>query len=218
MLSERLRKGVEDIFGEIVRHPFLVELQNGSLDREKFLFYLRQDHYYLQEYSRTLLITGVCSGNQEVEEMFARHATDAIKTEKMMHEDYFRRFGRRLEDFALSPWSEAYVNFLVYFRERRDFRDLLIAVAPCYVIYRDVGRVLYKGMRESEYSEWIEKYGHSEQFEKSVEELEGVIDSTSGIDEERAMKIYRKASMFEYKFWDTSYRMETYPFGINGLI
>ena len=43
---------IASIYAEILRHPFLVGLTDGSLSRDRFRFYAVQDALYLREFAR----------------------------------------------------------------------------------------------------------------------------------------------------------------------
>ena len=47
-LSQRLWVSIEGIFRQILDHPFIRGLTDGSLDREAFRFYVVQDALYLR--------------------------------------------------------------------------------------------------------------------------------------------------------------------------
>ena len=44
----------ESTYEAILRHPFLTELSDGTLDVQAFRFYLIEDAYYLREFARAL--------------------------------------------------------------------------------------------------------------------------------------------------------------------
>ena len=54
-ISEALRSSIEDIYNSIVNHPFMKGLADGSLDIEKFRFYIVQDRMYLGRFIRRWL-------------------------------------------------------------------------------------------------------------------------------------------------------------------
>ena len=55
----------EATYAEILRHPFLTGLADGSLDVQAFRFYLIEDAYYLREFARALTITGAKAPKEE---------------------------------------------------------------------------------------------------------------------------------------------------------
>ena len=50
--TESLWVSVGDIYDKILRHPFILELTEGTLDEEAFRFYVVQDALYLKDYAR----------------------------------------------------------------------------------------------------------------------------------------------------------------------
>ena len=53
---EKLLAATKDIWRQYNKHPFVLGIQNGDLDREKFRFYIVQDYVYLQDYAKTFAI------------------------------------------------------------------------------------------------------------------------------------------------------------------
>ena len=47
-----LWRSIENIYAQILAHPFLRGLTDGTLSEERFRFYILQDAFYLREYAR----------------------------------------------------------------------------------------------------------------------------------------------------------------------
>ena len=45
---------IADIYAQTLRHPFLTGLADGTLAKEKFDFYLKQDSLYLEAFAEAL--------------------------------------------------------------------------------------------------------------------------------------------------------------------
>ena len=52
--SEKAWERITPLYDKILDMPFNQELMEGSLDLEKFKFYMAQDAYYLGEFGKTL--------------------------------------------------------------------------------------------------------------------------------------------------------------------
>ena len=48
---------IESIYKSILEHPFNQELAQGTLAKERFQFYMKQDSLYLLDFARALAIT-----------------------------------------------------------------------------------------------------------------------------------------------------------------
>ena len=56
--TESLWLSIGNIYGKILKHPFIQGLTDGSLDEESFRFYVIQDALYLRDYARGLALLG----------------------------------------------------------------------------------------------------------------------------------------------------------------
>ena len=54
--TERLMNAAKDIWQAYNEHPFVLGIQNGTLDKEKFRFYIIQDYLYLEEYAKVFAV------------------------------------------------------------------------------------------------------------------------------------------------------------------
>ena len=48
--TERLLAAAKDIWAAYNEHPFVLGIQDGTLAREKFKYYIIQDYLYLEEF------------------------------------------------------------------------------------------------------------------------------------------------------------------------
>ena len=51
--SERLLNASKTIWDAYNEHPFVLGIQNGTLERDKFRYYIMQDFLYLKDYAKT---------------------------------------------------------------------------------------------------------------------------------------------------------------------
>jgi thiaminase (transcriptional activator TenA) len=62
--TNELWRSIQSIYNEILTHPFLQGLTDGTLAEERFRFYVLQDAIYLREYARALSLAGVRSPDE----------------------------------------------------------------------------------------------------------------------------------------------------------
>ena len=55
--AEILLDATAEIWEAYNKHPFVLGIQNGTLDREKFRYYIVQDYLYLEDYAKTHIKT-----------------------------------------------------------------------------------------------------------------------------------------------------------------
>src|ERR687896_2063766 len=128
---------ITSIYAEILAHPFLRGLTDGTLTEECFRFYVLQDAVYLREYARALSLAGVRSPDESALVMFNEHAIGAITVERSLHEGLLKDLGvseSEAEGAEVSPTTFAYTSFLLKTAALGDCPEVLGAVLPCYWI------------------------------------------------------------------------------------
>lgn len=214
-VSELLWSSAEDVYGAILRHPFILGLADGSLDVEKFKFYIAQDHMYLDQYVRALAVLAAKMPNISELQVFISHILNAINVERRLHEQLMRRLNLDMGKYSMSPTNRAYTSFLLAEVYSKPYYEGLAAVLPCYWIYERVGDHLARVTRETreEYRLWISTYS-SPEYRKSVNEVLNIVDSLELTNDQvrDMMSAFRQAAIYEYLFWDSAYRLESWPF------
>ncbi len=218
--TNELWRSITPIYVEIIAHPFLRGLTDGTLTKERFRFYILQDAVYLREYARALSLVGVRSSDEDALVMFSEHASGAIAVERSLHEGFLEDLGvarEEAEGTASSPTTLAYTSFLLRTAALGGYPEALGAVLPCYWIYREVGKTLLeRGSPNPLYQRWIDTYG-GEEFGSLVE---AVLDLTDGVCEDlsppqktRVQEAFVATSRYEWMFWDAAWRIERWPVG-----
>ena len=218
--TNELWRSITSIYNEILAHPFLRGLTDGTLTEERFRFYILQDALYLREYARALSLAGVRSPDESALVMFNEHSAGAISVERSLHEGFLKDLGiseSEAEGTEAFPATLAYTSFLLKAATLGDYPEVLAAVLPCYWIYREVGKALLEeGSPNPRYQKWIDTYG-GEKFGALVE---AVLDLTDRVCEDlnssqkaRVREAFVTTSRYEWMFWDAAWRLEGWPVG-----
>ncbi len=215
-----LWRSIEDIYAGILAHPFLQGLTDGSLDEERFRFYVLQDALYLREYARSLSLAGVRSPGEDALVMFNEHSAGAITVERSLHEGFLEDLSVTREEAGrtqMSPTTLAYTSFLLKTAALGDYPEVLGAVLPCYWIYERVGKALLeRGSPNPLYRKWIDAYG-GEEFGALVEAVldlsDNVFEGLNPIQRTRVTEAFVTTSRYEWMFWDAAWRLEEWPVG-----
>lgn len=88
--SEEAWVSAKPVYDKILELPFIKELINGKLTKERFIFYIRQDALYLAEYGKILI--GIASKLDKTEHTtaFVNFASDSINVENALHESFLQ--------------------------------------------------------------------------------------------------------------------------------
>ena len=217
--SQLLQRRSDKIRRAIYAHPFLDELQAGTLPMDRFIYFMRQDYVYLLDFAQVLCLGGAKSPDLQTLEVFTRHALIAVEVERTFHATFGKSLGfsrKQLDATPKGPITEAYTRHLQAVARGGSLGEIVAAVLPCYWIYGEVGRRLYRNRpkRPKIYREWIETYA-SEDYWKPVREQIRLMDQlgkSAPAGEKKLMQShFILSSRYEFLFWDQAYRLQQWP-------
>jgi thiaminase (transcriptional activator TenA) len=212
--TETLWKEIEPIYDAILELPFNRELTDGSLEREKFAFYMKQDALYLADFSRALAITGARSQSAGELKDFLGFAIGAVVVERSLHDSFLKRFDAHI-DVNKSPACFSYTNFLLAMAAMEDYPVAVAALLPCFWIYREVGLHIHqRAAKNNPYQDWIDTYAgkdFSESVDRAIDITDRIAENTSANTRSRMTDKFIDSSRLEWMFWDSAYRIEQWP-------
>lgn len=216
--SADLWSSIQDIYAEILDHPFLSGLTNGTLPEECFRHYVLQDALYLRDYARALSLAGVRSPGEDTLVMFNEHSAGAILVERSLHDSFLKDLEipeDELDRTLMAPTTLAYTSYLLRTASLGDYPEVLGSVLPCYWIYAEVGKALLeKGSPNAMYQKWIETYG-GEDFNALVEAVLDVTDQAckdlNQHQKARVTEAFITTSRYEWMFWNMGWTLEKWP-------
>lgn len=212
--TKSLWEEIKPVYKEILDLPFNRELTAGTLDREIFSFYIKQDALYLADFSRALAIAGTKSTSPDELKDFLEFATGAIVVERSLHDSFLERYQTHV-DVGKSPACFSYTNFLLATTAVEEYPVIVAALLPCFWIYREVGLHIHeRATDQNPYQDWIDTYA-GEEFSKSVDRAIEITEEAAGKASEathkRMVKAFVDSTRLEWMFWDSAYRTEEWP-------
>lgn len=205
-------------YDEILRHPFLAGLTDGTLPPEAFSYFVIQDSHYLRAYARALALVSARATDPDTVALFARHASEAIEVEQGLHVSLLAGLGLTPADVdraGSGPTTTAYASYLLSVCATGTFAEAVATVLPCYWVYRDVGReLLARSSPDPLYAEWICTYG-SPEFDAVVEAVLSVTDALGDdigpSERRRCQQHFAATTRYEWMFWDAAYHQLAWP-------
>lgn len=216
--SGELWQTIAPIYDAILEHPFLRGLATGELTVDRFVHFISQDTWYLQEYTRGILALAAKAPTYPMAQLLTNQAAAAANAETGLHATLMTDLGRdpaELQSTVARPTTRAYTSFIVSTVLGGDFADGVAAIVPCFWIYAEVGQRLVKvGSANPVYQRWIDSYG-GEDYLAEVDLVLGLTDelgaSLSPAARARAGEHFCTAARYEWMFWDAAYRLERWP-------
>jgi thiaminase/transcriptional activator TenA len=201
-----IRKAIDEL-------PFLNGMEDGSLPRAWFIYYMAQDAHYLADYGRVLAAAASQTTHADELIFWARSANMTVIVERELH-------AAHVADFAAipkSPTCTAYTSYLFSLAAAGRYPALAAGIVPCFWIYEDVGRRLKERVIDlagHPYGDWISTYGDQD-FAASTEQAKQILDRLGAQADpvmlEGMHEAFATASRYEWMFWDAAWRQETWP-------
>lgn len=219
--ADELYKAAAPIWEAQLKHPFVQGIGDGTLPREAFQRWLRQDYVFLVDYARLLAWAAARSDALESMRWFASMLRLVLDTEMALHRQYAARYGvdaEQLESEPPWPTTRAYTDFLVRTAAEGDLADAVAALLPCswgyvYVAQR-LARMRRRAGGEGEYDTWVEQYSAPE-FVNAAEWLKQELNRlTLGLGNEkkkRLTELFLLSSRYEFLFWEMCWNGEEWP-------
>ena len=210
--SESTWLQIEERYQSILTMPFILELSDGSLHKEKFQFYMAQDSLYLEHFGKALSLIAAKAHHIDDTLEYMRYAETAIVVENALHEFYFEDFGLT-ERGKMQPVCHHYVHFLKSTTALDPVEVGMAAVLPCFWIYKKVGDHIYNNLQSDNnpYQKWIDTYGgeeFAEAVQKAIDICDRVANETTPAIREKMTKAFITASIMEYHFWEAAYDLK----------
>ena len=217
-VTERLHRAAEPIWKQCHDHPFVRGLGDGSLDPDRFRYFLLQDYLYLFDYARVFAYGVVKSRDQKLMRVFAENVEEILGGEMSIHRAYMARLGITEEQvFAVQPAlaNRSYTRYMLSEAALGGEREIVAAILSCSWSYAEIGSRLAAERPESLdhpfYGEWVRGYA-GEDYQRTNDALMALMDRlTEGCTEaeyQRLEEIFVTCSRYELGFWDMAWRQE----------
>lgn len=214
--TDRLRSLADAVWQAQHHHPFVRGIATGTVDRDQFKYWVRQDYLFLIEYGRLLALAAARAPDLETMRRFATLTSETLGTEMDLHRSYAAEFGisaRELEAEARSPTTQAYTDFLLRTAALGDYTELLAALLPCMWGFSEIGLEMKRAGLPDEplCRKWVEMYSSNEFAELASwcrDVLDDLAEDLPPAHQERLVEAFLTSSRYELAFWDMASRQE----------
>lgn len=217
---DRVWAATSELQEAIRDHPFNEALAAGSLDRNRFVFYLVQDARYLVGFSLALSVASSRAAHADDAAFLSESSHAALVVERSLHTRYLDNYGLPAADASQIPTSPsclAYTSYLLATAFAEPFPVIVAALLPCFWIYHHVGSGIHDRTSTDPshpYRDWINTYA-DESFAESVALMRNIVDRAA-IEGDHAIvdsmaRAFCRATEYEWMFWESAWREEKWP-------
>jgi thiaminase/transcriptional activator TenA len=217
--AAQLEAAAMPVWEKILVHPYLHELQAGTLPLATFRFYVQQDWLYLQEFTRTVAAIAGRSSDPEVTKFLLDWVQPLVGMEYHFHHKHAAVLDLDFDNITweMNEANWAYSRHMLAAAHAGSTAEALAALLPCPCVYAFVGKTLVNGPRSPNpmYAEWIDFYSPGpEGYRPRVIALENVYNRVAASADPatlaRCERNYIISSRYEWWFWDSSHKRETW--------
>lgn len=224
-MSEQFWNAAQSIINVTEKHPFLTAMVDGTLSKEKFVYYVLQDALYLTDFADCLDQLSQKSLNPTHSKRLKELAKGAEEDEKELHRSFLKKW--EIDDeggVKAMPNTLLYTSYMLRVVSQRPYAEGLAVLLPCFWVYMHVGKEMLKlreklgdsVIRSPQFDAWIDLYA-SDEFEKDVQDYKSIVDDVIAQDDcdeqmvERMQEHFVKCCELEHMFWDQAEGLLQWP-------
>ena len=214
---DQMSAAVSGIWPEYYKHPFVKGIEDGTLDREKFRYYIKQDFLYLMEYTKVFGIGIAKAKSIATTKLFASYVHLLTESEMDIHRGYMGRLGITEQELAETPRALdnlSYTSYMLRIAYEEGEAEMLAAILSCAYSYELIARNIVTNNPDSVnhvfYGDWIRGYVSSEYSRENAvlfEMLEKLTVHYTEAQKQHLVDIYVACSRYELAFWDLAWYM-----------
>ncbi|WP_202895506.1 TenA family protein [Iningainema tapete] len=202
-LSNELWQANQDLAQASLEHPFVQGIADGTLEEQKFAYYVGQDAFFLEAFARAYSIAAAKAPDFSGFTVFHNLASGVL-SELQLHESYAASWSVNLRFVEPGVATRRYTDFLLATAWGGDVGVTAAAMSPCMRLYAFLGEQLASnGIPNHQYADWIRTYSSAD-FQPLAQQLESLLDSYAS-STALVQSTYRYAMLCERDFFQAAW-------------
>ena len=213
--TERLLRCTRDIWEGYHAHPFVRGIADGSLDEDKFRFYMIQDYIYLIDYAKVFALGVAKARDMETMRLFASYVHQILDGEMEIHKSYMKRLGISLaeaESTSAALDNASYTAYMLKVAYEEGPGEIAAAILSCALSYEHIARRIVAEHPKAEeypfYGEWVSGYandGYSAANRELIALTERLTADYTRAQLRHLEEVFTICSRDETAFWDMAW-------------
>ncbi|HYT43932.1 MAG TPA: hypothetical protein VEP90_16450 [Methylomirabilota bacterium] len=222
--ADALKHRSIDTWQKILTHRFIMELSSDILPPKKFVFYLKQDHYFLEEFSCFLKSSKQKTSDNMLKEWLESLYLSTVNFEMKMQKQLLNSLASLSssspnaitndDNHDIIIPSKTTFDYTCYLKRTSSagtFSEIVSVMAPCPWTYLEIADKLSKfDIRNEIFRNWVQFYSSNE----SRGQVEGIKQILNMLAEKENVKSknvmenhFITACNYEYLFWEMAYSL-----------
>ncbi len=216
-MLQQLLDATKDIWTAYNQHPFVLGIERGDLDRDKFRYYIIQDYLYLIEYAKTFALGVAKAKSLYTMALFSSFIRSLMEGELTTHKGYIGSFGITEAEVTATPRALdnlSYTSYMLRVAYEEGEAEILAAILSCSYSYQVIAETILQHNPEADkhpfYGQWVRTYV-AEDFAQGNRALIAALEQTtadySPQQKQHLVDIFTACSRYELAFWDLGWKM-----------
>jgi thiaminase/transcriptional activator TenA len=215
--TDKLIEATREIWKAYNDHPFVTGIGEGSLDREKFRYYIMQDFWYLKDYTKVFAIGLAKATNVENINLFAQSIA-GISAELNVHNGFMAQLDiteEELDTIQPSLDNLSYTSYMLRVAYEETEVEILAAILSCAYSYEMIAKEIMRrnpdAIHDDFYGSWIQAYGsdtYAASNQTLIESLNRLSQHYTDAQIDHLVAIFTACSRYELAFWEMSWQMQ----------
>lgn len=211
----RLLSASQSVWNTYYQHPFVLGLQNGTLDPAKFRHYILQDYLYLIEYAKVFAIGLSKAKSLPVMQLFSSYIQSIVHSEMTTHTGYMEKLNIRQEELMQTPVALSNRSYTAYMMQEAYMggeAETLTAILSCAYSYEAIGHKIIRenpdAVNHAMYGDWVRYYSGEPYHQDNLRLLNMLEALTKDYTEPQLChleQIFLTCSRYESQFWDMAW-------------
>ena len=215
-VTDMLHEAAAPVWEKCLSHPFVTGIGDGTLDVEKFKFFMLQDYLYLFDYAKVFALGVVKARDPELMRTFAKNVDAVLGGEMNIHRAYMKRLGITEEQvFSVQPALDnlSYTHYMMSVADTGTPMEIVASILACSWSYAEIGQALAKvpgALEHAFYGEWIQGYAGEDYAATNAALIRLMNELAKDASEEQVKyltEIFVNCSRYELGFWDMAWEM-----------
>ena len=214
---DRLLSASRSVWETYHQHPFVQGLQDGTLERRKFRYYILQDYLYLTEYAKVFAIGITKARSLPVMQLFSSYIQAIVHSEMMTHSGYMEKLNISREELDQTPVAlsnRSYSAYMMQVAYEGGEAEALTAILSCAYSYEAIGHAIVEenpaATTHPFYGDWVQYYSGEKYHQDNVRLLDMLEELTKDYTEQQLCHledIFVTCSRYEAEFWDMAWAL-----------
>lgn len=166
--TDKMLEATKELWKSYNEHPFVKGIQDGSLDKDKFKYYIMQDYLYLKEYAKVFAIGVAKAKTLETANLFAKYIA-VMNGELDVYSGYMGKFNvsqEEIDDMKPSLDNLSYTSYMLRVAYEEGEVEILAAILSCAYSYEVIAKKIVENnpnsINDEFYGDWIKGYASNE--------------------------------------------------------